>query len=646
MRKIYLYVAMFILMLNAANAQIALRGMYIDGFNTILGNTVKEDSLLHYAQDSSFNYLALYSLHQVNLSNPSTANTMAAFIYKARVTYGITYVGAICETYSGFRDRIGPYNLSRTDDNERFNVFNMEFEFWTQSSVGAGGYYCTQYLQQANCSCDTSGGFQYFISQMRQIDSLAATQSVISETYLGWFNQGQAQQIANNADRILLHAYRTGTSSLYSYSATRLQYLASNNATVQVAPIFSAEPVFMGPWLDSHAQIEAYNQYLNDFNASSNSWKQYINLLGFQWFDWGFMPKPVQGSGGFNPTITASGPLNICTGSSVTLTASSGSSYLWSNGANTQSITTTSGGTFSCSVTLNGNTQSTPAVTINVVNYPTVTISQGTILPSQVTLNSSTTAGSGGVATYQWKLNNNDISGANSSSHTAINSGTYKLTIANSYGCSTTSNALSITLAACSPTVPTGLSSTAVTELTQNLSWNSIASADSIIVRYHPDASPSYTYIRMSNTGQTSTTISNLDPNTLYSWRVKTICGSTESNYSSISYFTTGNNTNGLHEIPQVKDGDGGTGNTISGFRVYPNPSTELINLEFDATQPGEGEIRITDLNGRETLKQNVAVTTGHNKSTLKISGYSSGIYFLNIRNNDKVFFQKLFVGH
>lgn len=124
-----------------------------------------------------------------------------------------------------------------------------------------------------------------------------------------------------------------------------------------------------------------------------------------------------------------------------------------------------------------------------------------------------------------------------------------------------------------------------------------------------------------------------------------TVCGTTGSNYSAISYFTTGNNTNGLHEIPQVKGGDGNTGSSITGFRVFPNPAAEIINLEFDASQPGQSEIRITDVNGRETLKENISVISGHNKSTLKISDYSSGIYFLNIRNNDKVFFQKLFVG-
>ena len=53
----------------------------------------------------------------------------------------------------------------------------------------------------------------------------------------------------------------------------------------------------MGPWLDAHGQIEAYNQYKSDFDSDNSSWKQYVNLLGYQWFDWGFMPKPVPASG-------------------------------------------------------------------------------------------------------------------------------------------------------------------------------------------------------------------------------------------------------------------------------------------------------------------------------------------------------------
>ena len=49
----------------------------------------------------------------------------------------------------------------------------------------------------------------------------------------------------------------------------------------------------MGPWLDSHSQIEAFNKYKADFQADNSSSVQYINLLGYQWFDYGYMPKEI-----------------------------------------------------------------------------------------------------------------------------------------------------------------------------------------------------------------------------------------------------------------------------------------------------------------------------------------------------------------
>mgnify|MGYP003381346079 FL=1 len=95
----------------------------------------------------------------------------------------------------------------------------------------------------------------------------------------------------------------------------------------------------MGPWLNSKPLAEPYSQFVADFNADNSSWKPYIRLLGYQWFDYGYMPKPIPGTTPiFTPTISASGTTNFCTGSNVTLTASTGSAYLWSNGATTSSI--------------------------------------------------------------------------------------------------------------------------------------------------------------------------------------------------------------------------------------------------------------------------------------------------------------------
>jgi len=609
--------------------------MYIDHFSDILGNTQKEDSLLNYAQDSSFNYLAMYDLHNLNLNNSTTADRLGAFIKRARDNYGLQYIGAIGESYSSFENRIGPYNLSRTDDHERFNVFNLEFEFWTSSSVTSGGYYCTQYLQQANCSCDTSGGFKFFIKQMRQIDSLAATQQVLSETYLGWFNQGQASQIANNVDRVLLHAYRTGTSSLFSYSKTRMSYLASNNTTIDIAPIFSAEPDFMGPWLETHSQLDAYNKYKSDFDNDNSSWKQYINILGYHWFVWRFMPKPEPGT--FAASITSSGPSAFCAGNSVTLTATAGDSYDWTTGATTRSITVTASGSYSCNVTINGTTVSTPTSVITVRNVPVVSISPGNVNAGQMPLTANATAGSGTVYSYQWQLENSNVDGATTSQFTSVASGNYTVIVTNSYGCSTVSSEQSVSIPGgnCITSTPGGLYSTAISDYTQMLEWDGGQTGDSIVLKYEPDNGNGPTnYIRMKNIGQSETQISGLLPQTTYSWQVYTACGNTIGTLSPKSYFTT----SGVSSIYEA-NADGS-----SNLSIYPNPALDKFHLEYESNITNLGEITITDIRGSIVYSKNVQLVKGLNKITMSATEFISGIYIVTLKNNTSVLVKKIII--
>lgn len=648
MMKNKLYSLLMILFCNSAFAQpTSLRGLYIDHFSTILGNSSKEDSLLHYAQDSSFNYFAMYDLQALNLSNTSTANMLGAFIKRAKLNFGIQYVGAVGETYSSFQNSIAPFNSSRTDDNEKFNVFNLEFEFWTTSAVNPGGYYCTRYLQQANCSCDTSGGFKYFINQMHLIDSLAAVQQVISETYLGWFNQGQASQIQRNVDRILLHAYRTGTSSLFSYSKTRLQYLASNNSIVDVAPIFSSEPSFMGSWMDSHSQLEAYSQYKTDFDNDNSSWKQYINVLGYHWFDWKYMPKPVPGS--FHPVISASGPIAFCFGDSVTLTATTGNSYYWSNGASTRSITINASGNYSCAVTLNSITSSTPITSVSVMNNPTASLSSGNISGGQMPLTAIASAGSGTISSYQWKFDNSDIGGATTSTFISVASGNYTVKVTNSYGCSIISSIQNITFngSSCVASTPSGLNSTSITELSRIIIWDPGQTGDSIIVRYQPDTGSSvYSYIRMVNIGQSLVQISGLQPSTTYVWQVHTGCGSTSGAYSPKGYFTTGGVSTGIHPVPHLKDPDQGSQAESSVFKAYPNPASDKIQIDYESGIMSMGELSIFDIRSSIVYTKKIPLTKGLNKFLINTSEFGNGIYFISLKNNEAVLIQRIIIGH
>ncbi len=654
MKNKYLLVIITILLLSteARSQAPAFRGIYLDGFRNILGNTVKEDSVLQYASDSSFNYIALYDLQTINFNNSTSVNQLASFIRKARETYGIASIGAVGESYTTFLNKIAPYNNSRTNVNEKFNVFNLEFEFWTTSSVNPGGAYCTAYLQPNGCSCDSSGGFKFFISNMHLIDSLATTQGAISETYVGWFNQGQGSQIQRNVNRILLHAYRTDPSSVYGYSKTRLQYLASNNSVVNVAPIFSNESIFMGPWLNTHQQSEAFTKYKSDFQADNSSFVQYINMLGYQWFDYGYMPKPAPGTGTttstFTPTIAALGATTFCQGESVTLTAGGGTGFQWSNGATTSSITVNNPGNYNCRVTNNGSSQYTPDIIVTVNASPTVTITQGTLTNNQIPITSNADPMVGTVQGYQWKLNNNSISGSMGSTYTATASGDYSVVLTNTMGCSTTSNSVTCSVptpASCSLTVPGSLTATAESNTAERLTWGVMPASDSIVIRYKPETSQIYRYITLPNIGQVTLVITGLTPNTKYQWRIKTVCGTTSSSYSGKRLFTTLGFTNIPYQTSSSSKSYVYTeSDDESDMIIFPNPASESVRLSYFSNQETVSFLSIMDMNGRVVKSQEIPFIEGDNEIRIETVELESGIYFLQIKNDQATQTQRLMI--
>lgn len=291
-----LIICVAVIFLNiAAYSQTLVKGLYVDKFNQILGNVQKEDSLLNYAQSQGFNYLALYNLWNIHtsasLTNTTTALPLANFINKAKTMFGITSVGATGESYWFFSNVIHIYNQQHSNPNHKFNVYNLEFEFWINSSVNTSGIYCTTYLQPQGFTCDTSGAFKFFKRELRRIDSLGNTIGVTSETYIGWPNAGQAKAIVQNCDRVLVSAYVNNQTTTYSYTRPRLMDLSGASVQAKVIPIFSAEPSFMGPWVQTNSPLQAFTNYSVNFSNETGSWKSNVALLGYQWFAYSFMPK-------------------------------------------------------------------------------------------------------------------------------------------------------------------------------------------------------------------------------------------------------------------------------------------------------------------------------------------------------------------
>ncbi len=208
------------------------------------------------------------------------------FIKKARVTYGINQVTAIRGSSANFIQNAA-YDFSQTDLYERFTSYNLENEWWNNGP-------------SCNFSCYTS------ILQTMNATAKNITPEIITETYIGWFQNpvGQDLQQANTLvsllDRILIHDYQSSPG--FNYLLNRTLYLSeaanSQNRTIDLIVIFSAEYMFMFNYFDVNGQNQtfedAYQVVLNQFNAASFPYKANVQLIGYQIyaFNWTIAARP------------------------------------------------------------------------------------------------------------------------------------------------------------------------------------------------------------------------------------------------------------------------------------------------------------------------------------------------------------------
>ena len=74
--------------------------------------------------------------------------------------------------------------------------------------------------------------------------------------------------------------------------------------------------------------------------------------------------------------------------------------------------------------------------------------------------------------------------------------------------------------------------------------------------------------------------------------------------------------------------------NPITTTRVYPNPATDMLNIEVNASQASEMSINVYNIMGQNVMSKNVNITTGMNTRPISISELNSGIYFVTVKAN------------
>lgn len=214
----------------------------------------------------------------------------------------------------------------------------------------------------------------------------------------------------------------------------------------------------------------------------------------------------------------------------------------------------------------------------------------GTTVSTSYTINSLNAA-----STYNWRVK------ANCSSY----SGTATfVTLSNSNGGGTT----------CNP--PANLTNLSITAKTAGISWSAVSGASNytLQIKY----ASSNTWYTLGTIPVTQVTISGLQPSTSYHWRVKASC----SGYSSPKLLTT---PGFLQDQVEAESAGVLQAPAVHFIRIYPNPASDLLNLQYTGDIQPDSRIMVTDVAGRVMLRESLT----QESQTIDISGLQQGIYLL-----------------
>lgn len=275
------------------------RILYVDQFFEILGNQKKEDKLLSFTVENGFDKIILYDLHKVNRYHPlhdkTKNNILAKFIVKAKTEFGIKEVGGSGESGDFFIKAIHAYNLSRTKTIEKFDTYNLEYEFWKIDDSKKGGYYCKNYLENNGLSCDRQGTFNFYLKSLATMKKLANENShkVTVEAYVGKYYKHEIEKITKYVDRLLVHVYVSNPKIGFNVANKRLQYLTQVENQPKVSIIYSSEVLFMGGWLKFNSIKKGERIFFDTINKRDKSLLKKLNFTNFTYYNYNELAKSV-----------------------------------------------------------------------------------------------------------------------------------------------------------------------------------------------------------------------------------------------------------------------------------------------------------------------------------------------------------------
>jgi surface protein len=175
---------------------------------------------------------------------------------------------------------------------------------------------------------------------------------------------------------------------------------------------------------------------------------------------------------------------------------------------------------------------------------------------------------------------------------------------------------------------PTGISTTVNSNTSVTVNWTAAANGGLYFVQFKPSAS-TWAQAGGSSTSGTSRTFNYLTPGTTYDYRIRTTCtpGSTltpMSIFSGIGQFTTTGSLPGMAQF----------GNGIS---TYPNPTQDIVNIEFNSDEEEAITFYVLDVSGRCVQTTKAQALLGSNNIQISLGSLANGLYIIKSLQGDNV---------
>ncbi|PIX13421.1 MAG: hypothetical protein COZ74_06350 [Flavobacteriaceae bacterium CG_4_8_14_3_um_filter_31_8] len=275
------------------------RTLYVDNFNDILGSPLKEDKLLLFAQKNNFKVLILYELNKVHkiisLSDPRNNNILSEFINKAKQKYQIKKIGASGEAADFFVKIINVYNNSRQKSSEKFDIYNLEYEYWSSNASNIDGYYCVNYLEENNIPCGREGSFKFFVNNLKQLKNLSKGKphKVEVDAYVGYYTQPEIAEITKYCDRLTIIALGKDPKICFNSAKKNLDYIFNINSKIKTNILFSTIMNDLGYWLKFDSLDKGEKLFFNEMSNKDIKLKNNLNVVGFTYQAYSSLEKSI-----------------------------------------------------------------------------------------------------------------------------------------------------------------------------------------------------------------------------------------------------------------------------------------------------------------------------------------------------------------